>query len=188
MAEIILISETSDSIKTKNSDVSEKGSQRGTVSIEGGKIDIYAKCDGIDAAYNVDISGDGCSLGIYTADYSEYSGEAQASRELYLIVPRNIYSTSSDYYAYFYTVGEDSEKFVKLEYETMVSNGRTQYYGLLCKIPSGYESVIFGTIGSGKTPDGDNFTAKTSGENINASMNGYLISSVSSSKITTASP
>ncbi len=180
--EIILISETSDGIKTKNSDVSEKGSQRGTVSIGGGKIDIYAKCDGIDAAYNAEISGD-CTLGIYTADYSEYSGEAQASRELYLIVPRRIYSNSADYYAYFYNAGEDSGKYVKFEYETMVSSGRTQYYGLLCKIPSGYQSVIFGTTGSGKTPDKDSFTAKTGGENVNASMNGYMISSVSSSKI-----
>ena len=181
--EIILISETSDGIKTKNTDVSDKGSQRGTVSIEGGKIDIYAKCDGIDASYNVAISGDGCVIGIYTADYSEYSGEAQASRELYLIVPRNIYSTSTDYYAYFYNVGDDNGKYVKFEYETMVSSGRTQYYGLLCKIPSGYESVIFGTSGSGSTPDKDSFKAKTDGENVNASMNGYLISSVSSSKI-----
>ncbi len=180
--EIILISKTGDGVKTKNTDISEKGSQRGTVAIEGGKLEIYAKCDGIDASYDVNVSGE-CSLRIYTADYSEHSGEAEASEELYLIVPRNTYKTTFDYYAYFYNVGEDGGKFVKLEYETMVSSGRSQYYGLACKIPSRYQSVIFGTVSSGAAPDGENWIARTDGENVNTAMNGYLIRSVSSSAI-----
>ena len=53
---LILISTASDGVKTENSDVSSKGKQRGTVSILGGQVDIYAACDGISAAYNVEIS------------------------------------------------------------------------------------------------------------------------------------
>ena len=54
--ELLLISTESDGIKTVNSDISSKGNQRGTISILGGQVDIYAACDGISAAYNVEIS------------------------------------------------------------------------------------------------------------------------------------
>lgn len=55
-----------------------KGNQKGIVTITGGNIDVYAACDGIDAAYGVDISGDG-NLNIYTDTYSEYSEEVTTS-------------------------------------------------------------------------------------------------------------
>lgn len=62
--EIIAISRKGDGIKTSNSSLSTKGKQKGNVIISGGNIDIYAACDGIDAAYGVDVSGDG-NLNIY---------------------------------------------------------------------------------------------------------------------------
>lgn len=65
---IIAISAKGDGIKTSNSSISNKGKQKGIVTITGGNIDIYAACDGIDAAYGVDISGDG-NLNIYTDTY-----------------------------------------------------------------------------------------------------------------------
>ena len=71
---IIAISAKGDGIKTSNSSLSNKGNQKGIVTITGGNIDIYAACDGIDASYGVDISGDG-NLNIYTDTYSEYSEE-----------------------------------------------------------------------------------------------------------------
>lgn len=40
-------------IKTKNSDVSSKGNQRGTIEIDGGTINIDCLYDAIDASYNV---------------------------------------------------------------------------------------------------------------------------------------
>lgn len=46
---------TGDGIKTEDSDISSKGNQRGTVVISGGTVYIDALCDGIDAAYNVEI-------------------------------------------------------------------------------------------------------------------------------------
>lgn len=75
---IIAISAKGDSIKTSNSSISNKGNQKGIVTITGGNIDVYAACDGIDAAYGVDISGDG-NLNIYTDTYSEYSEEVTTS-------------------------------------------------------------------------------------------------------------
>lgn len=69
--EIIAISRKGDGIKTSNSSLSTKGKQKGNVIISGGNIDIYAACDGIDAAYGVDVSGDG-NLNIYTDTYSDY--------------------------------------------------------------------------------------------------------------------
>ena len=71
-SEIIAISRKGDGIKTSNSSLSTKGKQKGNVIISGGNIDIYAACDGIDAAYGVDVSGDG-NLNIYTDTYSDYS-------------------------------------------------------------------------------------------------------------------
>ena len=75
---IIAISAKGDGIKTSNSNISNKGNQKGIVTISGGNIDVYAACDGIDAAYVVDISGDG-NLNIYTDTYSEYSEEVTSS-------------------------------------------------------------------------------------------------------------
>ena len=76
--EIIAISKKCDGIKTSNSSLSSKGKQKGIVTISGGNIDVYAACDGIDAAYGVDVSGDG-NLNIYTDTYSEYSEEVTDS-------------------------------------------------------------------------------------------------------------
>lgn len=75
---IIAISAKGDGIKTSNSNISNKGNQKGIVTITGGNIDIYAACDGIDASYGADISGDG-NLNIYTDTYSEYSEEVTSS-------------------------------------------------------------------------------------------------------------
>lgn len=75
---IIAISAKGNGIKTSNSSISNKGNQKGIVTITGGNIDVYAACDGIDAAYGVDISGDG-NLNIYTDTYSDYSQEVTSS-------------------------------------------------------------------------------------------------------------
>ena len=75
---IIAISAKGDGIKTSNSSISNKDNQKGIVTITGGNIGVYAACDGIDAAYGVDISGDG-NLNIYTDTYSEYSEEVTTS-------------------------------------------------------------------------------------------------------------
>ncbi len=69
---LTLISTRGDGIKTDNSDVSSKGNRRGTVTINGGTITIYSACDGIDAAYDVVISGTP-EITIKTHSYSDYT-------------------------------------------------------------------------------------------------------------------
>ena len=102
---LILISTGGDGVKTSSSDISAKGNQRGTVTVSGGQVDIYAAKDGISAAYDA-VIGEGAKVNIFTASYSDYSGGAAATgSKLYLIVPRSSYSASNDYYAYFYNAG-----------------------------------------------------------------------------------
>ncbi len=176
---LILISTASDGVKTENADVSSKGKQRGTVSITGGQVDIYAACDGISAAYNVEISEDEtCTVNIYTASYAN-TGAETAGAETYLIVPASLYSESCDYYAYLYNDDDTAGVFVQCVYETMVYSGLTAYYGLAFRIPDGYRNILFHIVTQGQTPDGVNYKASTTGETINAAMNGYLLSNVS---------
>ena len=72
---VTAISTSGDGIKTDNSDVSSKGNQRGNITVTGGTLNVYAACDGIDAAYNVDISGDPV-INVLTHSYSEYTASS----------------------------------------------------------------------------------------------------------------
>ena len=176
---LILISTASDGVKTENTDVSSKDKQRGTVSIQGGQVDIYAACDGISAAYNVEISEEEtCTVNIYTASYADV-GTAAAGAETYLIVPGSLYSETCDYYAYLYNDDDSDGLFVQCVYETMVYSGRTGYYGLVFRIPDGYRNILFHIVTRGAAPDGTNYKASTTGETVNTAMNGYLLTSVS---------
>lgn len=71
---LTLIATDGDGIKTKNTDISSKGNQRGNVTITGGVIDLYAACDGIDAANDVLIDQQ-TQLHIYTERYSNYTSK-----------------------------------------------------------------------------------------------------------------
>ena len=120
-----LIASGGDCIKTTNSNISEKGNQRGTVVITGGTLELYAACDGIDAAYDVNIDGESTVLNIYTDKYSNYSGEVTATEEkLYYI------RFSSDQYAYSvrYYNSDDDTFWVNAEYHSKASGGRSSYY------------------------------------------------------------
>lgn len=77
---LVLIARGGDGIKTSNSDISDKGNQRGDITLLGGQIDIYAACDGIDASHNAVVEGE-TVLNIYTDKYSEYSEEVTAVTE-----------------------------------------------------------------------------------------------------------
>ncbi len=181
--DLILISTASDGIKTENTGVSSKEKQRGTVSITGGQVDIYAACDGISAAYNVEISEEEtCAVNIYTASYANV-GEVASGTEAYLIVPTSLYSENCDYYAYFYNDDDAAGTFVQCVYDTMVYSGRTAYYGLAFRIPDGYRNILFHIVEHGAAPDGENFKASTTGETVNTAMNGYLLTSVSGGQI-----
>ena len=175
---LILISTAADGIKTENSDVSEKGKQRGTVTISGGQVDIYAACDGISAAYNVEIAEEeAIVLNISTASYANFA--STAGTEAYLILPASLYSDACEFYAYFYNDDAAAGVFVPCTYETMIYGGRSSYYGHGFRIPDGWRNILFHMVSAGATPDGANYKAATSGETVNTAMNGYLITSVS---------
>ncbi len=110
---IVLISRAGDGIKTSNSDISDKGNQRGDIEIIGGKVDIYTACDGIDSSHDAIIGGTAV-LNIYTDKFSEYSEEITAvSESVYYIR-----YTSNEYnFAVKYTndAGESIWKSAKLE-------------------------------------------------------------------------
>jgi hypothetical protein len=120
-----LIASAGDGIKTSNSDISEKGNQRGTVTIAGGTHTIYAACDGIDAAYNAVIDDSTTVLNIYTDKYSNYSSEvtATSSSDYYIRCANNAYKYSVKYY------NSDSDyTWVNATYHSSVQGGRSTYY------------------------------------------------------------
>ncbi len=120
-----LIASGGDCIKTSNSDISKKGNQRGNISILGGTHTLYAACDGMDAAHNVTIEEDSTVLNIYTDKYSNYSGNvtANSSDVNYIRFTNDQYFYSVKYYS-----SDNDFIFVNAEYDSKVSNGRTDYY------------------------------------------------------------
>lgn len=69
-----IISTAGDGIKTENTDVSSKGNQRGTITVNDGVIEIYAAGDGIQAAYNFEMNGG--YLTVYNGSYSKYTSKS----------------------------------------------------------------------------------------------------------------
>ena len=120
-----LISSGGDCIKTENSDISEKGNQRGSVTITGGTHNLYAACDGIDAAYNVTVNDASTVLNVYTDKYSNYSGEVSDTSS-----DTNYIRFTSDkyYYSVKYYNSDTDFVWVNAEYHSKVSGGRSTYY------------------------------------------------------------
>ena len=120
-----LIASGGDCIKTSNSDISEKGNQRGSISIVGGTHNLYAACDGIDAAYNATVDDSTTVLNIYTDKYSNYSKEvtATSSDANYIRFTSNAY-----YYSVKYYNSDTDYVWVNAEYHSKVSGGRSNYY------------------------------------------------------------
>ncbi|MBR6741892.1 MAG: carbohydrate-binding domain-containing protein [Clostridia bacterium] len=120
-----LIASVGDCIKTSSSDISEKGNQRGSITVSGGTHTLYAACDGLDAAYDVTVDGSDTVISIYTDKYSNYSKEvtANSSDTNYIRFTSNKYYYSVKYY------NSDSDfVWVNAQYHSTVSGGRTSYY------------------------------------------------------------
>ena len=120
-----LIASVGDCIKTTNSDISEKGNQRGDITITGGSHELYAACDGIDAAHDALIQDETTVICIYTDKYSNYSKEVTTtdSENNYIRFTSNKY-----YYSVKYYNGDNDYVWVNAEYHSKVSGGRTTYY------------------------------------------------------------
>lgn len=159
-AVLTLIATQGDGVKTSNTSVSSKGKQKGTVTLESGTINIYAACDGIDAAYNVEITGENVVLNVCTDRYSSYSEEVTAvSDETYYIR-----STSTAYaYSIRYIRSSDgAEKWVNSSSYKTVSGGfgggfggpggrSSTYYYYTMEKPSGYDKMEIYVYSSSQT-------------------------------------
>lgn len=125
---VTLIARQGDGIKTSNSNVSEKGNQRGTVTLSGCNMSIYAACDGVDAAYDVIVEEDSTVLNIYTDKYSDYSetvndtGADNEQAQYYIRFPGNYYHYAVQYYN-----SDTDYQWVEAAYHSTVSGGRENY-------------------------------------------------------------
>ena len=141
----LLISTGGDGIKTEDSDISSKGNQRGTVTISGGILEIYAACDGIDAAYNVEIAKGDAVVKICTDTYSPYTGAVVGTTgtKAYLIVTPSLYNQYKLFAAYFYQDDREGGVWAKAAFDMNCYSGRTTYNALSYTVPSGYDNVAF---------------------------------------------
>ena len=185
---ISVISTGGDAIKTTNSDVSNKGNQRGIITISGGEVRVYACEDGLDAAYDATIS-DSAYVEIYTGSYSSYSSTHATSQSagMYIGIPSSYYNSNYRYAIYFYN-NDGTYTWVDASYNTTAysqsGRSRTTYYLYKLNIPTGYTNMAIYRFSSSQTENStEAYDACTSGGTINTSANLYMISSVSSEKM-----
>ena len=146
-----LIAKSGDGIKTTNTDVSSKGNQRGTVTVSAGTVNIYAACDGIDAAYNAVISDDAI-LNIYTDKYSPYSETVEQSGSTkYIRFTSNTYNYSIKYYN-----DENDYKWENATFSETVNGGRRTYYYYKVNSADEYNSFKLFVYSSSQTQGQEN--------------------------------
>ena len=177
-----LIATQGDCIKTTNSHVNETTlNQKGTVYIAGGTHNLYAACDGIDAAYNVLIEGDTTALNIYTDKYSQYSEEVTATSEstYYLRYSSTAYKYSVKYYNndedYLWVNVSDSYKTVSSSGGRPGQNSTYYYYTFAKK--SEYSKLAVYMYSSSQTQGQDSsYYACTEYKTINSSYDTVALS------------
>lgn len=161
--DLVLIARQGDGIKTTNSDISSKGKQRGTVTISGGDILIYAACDGIDASYdvNIDESAATVNLQIFTDKYSKYSEEVTfVSESVYYV---RYQSTAYSYSLKFYNDDTDG---VWYNSSSSTTVGNYRYYPITK--PSGYAYVqLYIYSGTQQQGQGEDYLACSEGMAVN---------------------
>lgn len=186
--QIILLATNGDGIKTENSDVSKKGNQRGTITISGGVININCAYDGIDAAYDVVIEGE-AQVSVNTDTYSNYTGTATKNgTDFYIAVAQSLYSSSYRWAAYYYNDDENAGVWAEATYVFRASSGgrnsASSYYCYLLTKPAGYSNVAYYCFQASQSSNSTaSYVAKSSGETVNASMNAYLVSSMTSATL-----
>lgn len=109
---ILVTSTEGDGLKTDNSDLSSKGLQRGKISILDGTINVNAYSDGLDSAYDVDISG-----GELLVKVGEYSSQGKAD-------------------------SSSSQKGIKAENNINISNGTINVYSTDDALHANYGNVL----------------------------------------------
>lgn len=192
-----LIATGGDCIKTTNSHINENtGNQKGTIYIAGGTHNLYAACDGIDAAYNVVIEDSASSvtvLNIYTDKYSEYTGEVSTTSQSSYYIKAT--STNYTYSVMYYNSADGTSEMVNAStsYETVTSTSTshgpggnftsTYYYYTFAK-KSGYDKIVVYMYSSSQTQGSSTGYTKCSDyKTINESYDTVVVSSSSSSSI-----
>ena len=172
---VTAISSGGDALKTSSSSISSKGNQKGTITISGGAVDLYATTDGIDAAYDAIIE-DGL-INIYTDKFSSYSGDVTvtSSSTMYLkLSNRSGLSSSYRYSALFY----DEEGNTTWCSGTQATTGREAYFKFTKPSDSVY--VKFYCYSSSQTSNQDtNYLYATDKLTINSSKDAYNVTTVS---------
>lgn len=141
---IVLIARKGDGIKTTNSNISEKGNQRGTVTLSGCNLQIFAACDGIDAAYDVVIEDESTVVNIFTDKYSEYSQKVDKSESVPEDGLRYIrFHQRTFQYAVKYYNSDSDYLWIVCDYHSSVSGGRNTYYYYAFPIVDGYSHIQY---------------------------------------------
>ena len=134
---------TGNGIKTEDSDISSKGNQRGTVSIDGGTIYIDSLHDGIDASYNVIVD--------------------QADSEVSTSLTIKTGTNSTNYNKS--TFKADSEKGLKAQNDIIVNNGTIVIAASDDAVHANYgETLENGSKGQGNVTVNDGLIQVASGD------------------------
>lgn len=133
-----LISKIGDGIKTSNTHIGSSGTQKGNVTILAAKVNIYAACDGIDAAFDVIIDNEFAEVFIYTDLYSNYSTEhTTLSSDYYIALTNDKYN-----FSILYINDETGEsEWVDADYYSTGTIGRTPCYFFKAEKLSNYSSM-----------------------------------------------
>lgn len=177
---ITAISSGGDALKTEDSDVSSKGSQRGDITILGGTLNLYSACDGVQAAHDFVLGTEGDAgeepkVTIQTNKFSPYTNDSDiastSTSTMYL-------KTTSNSFAYRYAVrfyNEAGEEGVwsNATYKTTQTSGgrgRTTYYIYELDRPSSYSSFAVYAFASSNTENSvASSVASSAGAAINSS-------------------
>ena len=190
---ITAISTGGDGLKTTDSEISSStGKQRGTVTISGGTVNIYAACDGIDAAYDTiiqeGVDEDDSSVttvptvNIKTNKFSSYTGDIVSSSEETLYLRTTASNSSSYRYSvYFYNDSLDDGVWRDATYKNS-SGGRTTYYYYQLDRPTSYSSFMLFKFRSSSENSLTDYVAKSSGNTVNTNYD-CLTFTASSSNI-----
>ncbi len=169
---VVLVARTGDGIKTKNSDLSSKGKQRGDVVLSGGDITVYAACDGIDAAHDVtvDESNAALTLSVYTDKYSPYSEEVSTTAESVIYI-----RFTSDIYHYSLKYTNDAGDAVWYHSSDCKTVGNYRYYPI--EKPDGYGYLQLFVYADGQTAgQEETYTAASERLSVNTSCDTIALS------------
>lgn len=142
-----LVSKAGDGIKTTNSHINSNENQKGNIIIKAATVDIYAACDGIDAAHDFLIEEGGAVLNIYTDKYSGYSDvESEVDTNDFIYIR---YSNKSFNFSVKFCNSQTNEYL--WQNATYYQNAGRYYYYKVNK-PVGYDKMVLYMYNSNQTP------------------------------------